>query len=206
MVKPYFVNRFGKTSMTLSASSLYWKHSTASSAKRQRLWRNAIYDQIREVMSWQGSLSIERLCQMVPVSCRGFYRSLKEQPPAEEEMKVRSAIQQIALEHRRRYGYRRITAELHRIRISDARLGGIARGKLKAAMISSTASALRDFDGLLGPASLGITRIALDFFQLHTMARDAQVTHVERKAMQVLVYLAEHADQVVPKERLGDNE
>jgi putative transposase len=30
-------------------------------------------------------------------------------------MEVRSAIQQIALEeHRRRYGYRRITAELHR--------------------------------------------------------------------------------------------
>ena len=27
---------------------------------------------------------------------------------------MRSAIQQIALEHRRRYGYRRITAELHR--------------------------------------------------------------------------------------------
>ena len=29
-------------------------------------------------------------------------------------MEVRSAIQKIALEHRRRYGYRRITAELHR--------------------------------------------------------------------------------------------
>lgn len=29
-------------------------------------------------------------------------------------MEVRSVIQQIALEHRRRYGYRRITAELRR--------------------------------------------------------------------------------------------
>ena len=29
-------------------------------------------------------------------------------------MEVRSAIQQIAVEHRRRYGYRRITAELRR--------------------------------------------------------------------------------------------
>ena len=56
-------------------------------------------------MSLQGSLSIERMCQMVPVSRRGFYRSLKEQQPAEEEMEVRSTIQQIALEHRRRYGY-----------------------------------------------------------------------------------------------------
>ncbi len=65
-------------------------------------------------MSLQGSLSIECMCQMVPVSRRSFYRSLKEQQPVEEEMEVRSAIQQIALEHRRRYGYRRITAELHR--------------------------------------------------------------------------------------------
>jgi transposase InsO family protein len=54
------------------------------------------------------------MCQMVSVSRRGFYRSLQEQRPIEEEMEVRSAIQQIALEHRRRYGYRRITAELHR--------------------------------------------------------------------------------------------
>jgi transposase InsO family protein len=39
---------------------------------------------------------------------------LKEQHPSEEEVQVRSVIQQIALEHRRRYGYRRITAELRR--------------------------------------------------------------------------------------------
>jgi len=61
-----------------------------------------------------GSLSIERMCQLVPVSRRSFYRSLKEQQPGDEELEVRSAIQQIALEHRRRYGYRRIAAELHR--------------------------------------------------------------------------------------------
>lgn len=34
--------------------------------------------------------------------------------PVEEDMEVRSAIQTIALEHRRRYGYRRIAAELRR--------------------------------------------------------------------------------------------
>jgi transposase InsO family protein len=34
--------------------------------------------------------------------------------PLEESMEVRSAIQQVALEHRRRYGYRRVTAELRR--------------------------------------------------------------------------------------------
>ena len=65
-------------------------------------------------MSLQGSLSIEHLCRLVSVSRRGFYRSLQERQPAEEEMEVRSVIQQIALEHRRRYGYRRISAELHR--------------------------------------------------------------------------------------------
>jgi len=65
-------------------------------------------------MFLQGSLSIERMCQLVPASRRSFYRSLKERRPVEEETEVRSVIQQIALEHRRRYGYRRITAELRR--------------------------------------------------------------------------------------------
>jgi putative transposase len=65
-------------------------------------------------MSRQGSLSIERMCQLAQVNRAGFYRSLQEQRPVEEEMEVRSAIQQIAVEHRRRYGYRRISAELRR--------------------------------------------------------------------------------------------
>jgi transposase InsO family protein len=39
---------------------------------------------------------------------------LQERLPVEEEMEVRSTIQQIVLEHRRRYGYRRVTAELRR--------------------------------------------------------------------------------------------
>jgi putative transposase len=65
-------------------------------------------------MPLQGGLSIERMCELARVSRASFYRSLKEQRPAEEETEVRSAIQQIALEHRRRYGYRRICAELRR--------------------------------------------------------------------------------------------
>jgi putative transposase len=81
------------------------------------------------MMSLQGSLSIERMCQMAPVSRRGFYRSLQEQHPVEEEMEVRSAIQQIALEHRRRYGYRRISAELRRrgMRVNHKRVVRIMR-------------------------------------------------------------------------------
>jgi len=65
-------------------------------------------------MPVQGSLSIERMCQLAPVSRAGFYRSLQEQSGVEEDMEVRSAIQQIVVEHRRRYGYRRVTAELRR--------------------------------------------------------------------------------------------
>jgi putative transposase len=77
----------------------------------------------------QGSLSIERMCQLASVSRRSFYRSLKERQPTEEEMEVRSAIQSIALEHRRRYGYRRITAELHRrgMQVNHKRVARIMR-------------------------------------------------------------------------------
>jgi putative transposase len=65
-------------------------------------------------MSLPGTLSVERMCQLVPVSRASFYRSLQQQEPAREEMELRAAIQQIFLEHRRRYGYRRISKELRR--------------------------------------------------------------------------------------------
>jgi len=59
-------------------------------------------------------LSIERMCDLAQVSRAGFYRSLRAHQPVEEDMAVRSAIQGIAVAHRRRYGYRRIAAELRR--------------------------------------------------------------------------------------------
>jgi transposase InsO family protein len=65
-------------------------------------------------MPMQGGLSIEQMCRLSSVSRAGFYRSLQERMAVEEDMEVRSAIQQIAVEHRRRYGYRRIAAELRR--------------------------------------------------------------------------------------------
>jgi transposase-like protein len=65
-------------------------------------------------MQLQGSLSIERMCQLAQVSRAGFYRFFQRRAPAEEEMTMRSAIQEIGLEHRQRYGYRRVTAELRR--------------------------------------------------------------------------------------------
>jgi len=63
-------------------------------------------------MSLQGSLSVERMCQLAQVSRAGFYRSLQEQAPEEDEMALRAAIQELFLEHKRRYGCPRITKAL----------------------------------------------------------------------------------------------
>ena len=54
------------------------------------------------------------MCQLARVSRAGYYRHLAEKEPEKEDMEVRDAIQKVALEHRRRYGYRRISAELRR--------------------------------------------------------------------------------------------
>ena len=65
-------------------------------------------------MRLQGNLSIERMCQLAQVSRAGFYRTYNELEPEQEELDLRSLIQTIFLEHRKRYGYRRITKELRR--------------------------------------------------------------------------------------------
>jgi hypothetical protein len=70
-------------------------------------------------MSLQGSMTVERMCELARVSRASFYRSLKEQRPAEEETEVRSTIQQIALEHRRSPSPAR--------RSEDPKKSGIAR-------------------------------------------------------------------------------
>jgi putative transposase len=48
------------------------------------------------------------------VSRAGSYRQLEENEPDEAEMALRTALQDIVLAHHRRYGYRRVTAELRR--------------------------------------------------------------------------------------------
>jgi transposase InsO family protein len=65
-------------------------------------------------MSLQGSLTIERMCQLAQVNRAGFYRCLQTLAPDEEEMELRDAIHRIFVEHKRRYGYRRVTEELRR--------------------------------------------------------------------------------------------
>jgi putative transposase len=80
-------------------------------------------------MPLQGNLSIERMCQLVQVSRAGFYRWLQEPQAVEEEMEMRSLIQEIVLEHRRRYGYRRVSAELRRrgMQVNHKRVARIMR-------------------------------------------------------------------------------
>ena len=60
----------------------------------------------------QGSLGVERMCQLAQVSRAGFYRSLQEPTRDQDEMALRAAIQELFLEHKRRYGWPRITRAL----------------------------------------------------------------------------------------------
>lgn len=57
---------------------------------------------------------MEQTCWLAGVSRSGYYRSLRGRYPEEEDAEVRAAIQEIAVAHQRRYGYRRIAAELRR--------------------------------------------------------------------------------------------
>ena len=62
----------------------------------------------------QGSLKIQRLCRLAGVSRAGYYRFWQTSAPRAHDTAVRSAIQEVALAHRRRRGYRYITHELRR--------------------------------------------------------------------------------------------
>ena len=52
------------------------------------------------------------MCQLAQVSRASFCRYLQSGSEAEEEMALRSALQEVVMLHRWRYGYRRVTAEL----------------------------------------------------------------------------------------------
>jgi len=60
----------------------------------------------------QGPLSVERMCYLTEVNRAGFYRYLRDGWWAEENMTLHCAVQNLLIEHRWRYGYRRVTAEL----------------------------------------------------------------------------------------------
>jgi transposase InsO family protein len=66
-------------------------------------------------MSLQGSLSIEHMCALAQVSRAGFYRFLEQEHGVEQQdMELRSLIQKMVLQHKHRYGYRRIAKLLRR--------------------------------------------------------------------------------------------
>lgn len=69
------------------------------------------------------------MCELATVSRAGYYRQWAEKAPREEEVAVRAAIQEIFLRHRRRYGRRPITAELHRrgMQVNHKRVGRLMR-------------------------------------------------------------------------------
>ena len=73
-----------------------------------------MYDVIRSWTPEQGRLTVERMCYLAGVSRASYYRHGEEGIPDEAEMELRTAVQEIVLAHHRRYGYRRVTAELHR--------------------------------------------------------------------------------------------
>src|SRR5712671_4673065 len=61
----------------------------------------------------QGDLTVERLCALAGVTPAGYYRQWRASAPRQEETAVRDAVQRAALANRR-YGYRRIAAQLRR--------------------------------------------------------------------------------------------
>jgi putative transposase len=61
----------------------------------------------------QGELTVERMCVLAGVNRAGYYRHWKASAPRQEETAVRDTIQRVALANRR-YGYRRIAAQLRR--------------------------------------------------------------------------------------------
>ena len=61
----------------------------------------------------QGDLTVEGMCKLAGISRAGFYRQWGRSMPRQEETAVRDVIQRIALANRR-YGYRRIAAQLRR--------------------------------------------------------------------------------------------
>lgn len=71
-----------------------------------------MYTAIQEEVERSGGLSLSALCRLTGASRAGFYR-YQNQQDSDLHMELRDAIQRIALEWPA-YGYRRITAELHR--------------------------------------------------------------------------------------------
>jgi putative transposase len=74
-----------------------------------------VYRSIESTLSLEGKvLTVEQQCQLAEVSRAGFYRNLVHSAPQEADLELRSRLQQLAIVHHRRRGYRMLTALLRR--------------------------------------------------------------------------------------------
>ena len=114
-------------------------------------------------MPLQGHLSVERMCRLAQVSRAGFYRYLRGNWQDEEEVALRSAVQKCVIEHRWRYGYRRVTAGL--------RAQGMSVNHKRIARIMREDNLLVVRRGIFGPRedSLRAARIYLNLASRMTL-------------------------------------
>src|SRR6202035_2025114 len=85
-----------------------------STPAERRAWRAGVYALIAAKTSRpQGELTVERMCTLAQVNRTSYYRRWAASAPREEETALRDAVQRAALINRR-YGYRRIAAQLSR--------------------------------------------------------------------------------------------
>jgi transposase InsO family protein len=82
-----------------------------SSSASRREWRGCLFEEIRQAAT-KGE-AVSALCHMTGLNRAGYYRWCLPRPAAPIVMELHHQIQQIALEWPA-YGYRRITAEMHR--------------------------------------------------------------------------------------------
>jgi putative transposase len=66
------------------------------------------------MISQQGSLGIDRLCDLARVSRATYYRHWKRSEPAQADVELRDRMQRICLRHKN-YGYRRLQRELSKL-------------------------------------------------------------------------------------------
>jgi transposase InsO family protein len=138
-------------------------------------------------MRLQGGLSVERMCMLAGVSRAGFYRYLRRGCEQEEEVALRSAIQYVVMEHRWRYGYRRVTEEL--------RAQGWIVNHKRVARIMSEDNLLAVREDWLQPAehSLRVARVYLNLANRMTLLGPnqlwvADITYI--RLAREFVYLA----------------
>jgi putative transposase len=138
-------------------------------------------------MPLQGHLNVERMCRLAQLSRAGFYRYLCGNWQDEEEVALRSEVQKCVIEHRWRYGYRRVTAVL--------RAQGMSVNHKRIARIMREDNLLAVRRGIFGPRqdSLRAARIYLNLASRMTLLGPNQLWAADMTYIRLaseFVYLA----------------